>query len=62
MNIETEPLILRNWRTSIRLDSLQITTDQRNVASQRVAEKCGFLQVGSYVFDGIEINAYRLAL
>lgn len=49
-------------RGSIGLDSLLITTDERNAASQRVAEKCGFRFVGRYFYDNIESRAYRLRL
>ena len=40
------------------ISSLLITTDERNTASQRVAEKCGFKLIGHYN-DG---RAYRLTL
>lgn len=42
--------------------SLLITTDARNVASQRVAEKCGFVFVENYVLEGVDSKAYRLRL
>ena len=49
-------------RTELRLESLLITTDSRNMASRRVAEKCGFEFTGDYVLDGIQAKAYRLKL
>lgn len=49
-------------RDTLRLSSLLITTDSRNRASQRVAEKCGFEFVDDYIFDGIASRAYRLRL
>lgn len=45
-----------------RLQSLFITADSRNVASHRVAEKCGFKKIGDYVLDGVDSVAYRLSL
>jgi len=47
---------------SIGLQSLLITTDKQNIASQRVAEKCGFRFVEQYSYDNIESYAYRLNL
>ncbi len=49
-------------RDTLRLSSLLITTDARNRASQRVAEKCGFQFVEDYTFDGLASKAYRLLL
>lgn len=43
-------------------DSLLITTDSRNTASQRVAVKCGFHFIKDYINDGIPSKAYRLLL
>lgn len=45
-----------------QIKSLLITTDRRNVASQRVALKCGFAFVEAYDHDGIASRAYRLAM
>lgn len=45
---------------SMHLNSLLITTDARNAASQRVAIKCGFTQFDEYIHDGIPSQAYRL--
>lgn len=47
-------------RDTLGLRSLLITTDRRNVASQRVAEKCGFRFVADFVCQGTESRAYRL--
>ncbi len=44
------------------LDSLLITTDANNIASQRVAEKCGFNCIASYTYNGINSRTYRLNL
>lgn len=49
-------------RDVLGLHSLLITTDARNVASQRVAEKCGFHFIGNYVYDNVDSKAYRLSL
>lgn len=49
-------------RETMELSSLLITTDKRNVASQRVAEKCGFVFVEEYAYDNIVSCAYRLKL
>lgn len=62
--LTTEALegLVRHCRDSLKLRSLLITTDSRNIASGRVAEKCGFRFVGDYVCDGINSKAYRLEL
>ncbi len=49
-------------RAELRLNSLLLTTDCRNEASMRVAEKCGFKFLENYDKEGIASNAYRLAL
>lgn len=49
-------------RDVLSLRSLLITTDMRNAASQRVAEKCGFLPVGEFDCDGCPSMAFRRAL
>ncbi len=49
-------------RENMNLLSLLITTDSRNIASQRVAEKCGFQLVDIYFYDSVKSNAYRLNL
>lgn len=42
--------------------SLLITTDARNIASQRVAGKCAFAQFSDYEYDGIRTLAFRRTL
>lgn len=49
-------------RDCLRLKSLLLTTDSRNTASQRVAEKCGFQFLSYYDYDGIKSKSYRLKL
>ena len=49
-------------RNNIRLDSLLITTDAANKASQRVAEKCGFINFTDYDNNGTPSKAFRLSL
>lgn len=49
-------------KVALGLQSLLLTTDARNVRSQRVAQKCGFIQFGRYEFEGIDSLAYRLPL
>ena len=49
-------------RNVMKLKSLLITTDSRNIASQIVAEKCGFRFVENFNNDGIDSRAYRLIL
>lgn len=59
--LTTEALTaLIDYCRSIGLKSLLITTDTRNIASQRVAEKCGFRFIGNYSNEGIASKAYRL--
>lgn len=47
-------------RDTLQLAALWITTDARNIASQRVAEKCGFRFLENYTYNGTESKAYRL--
>lgn len=47
---------------NLRLDSLLITTDAANKASQRVAEKCGFVNFTDYDNNGTTSKAFRLWL
>lgn len=47
---------------SLSLRSLLITTDIRNKASQRVAEKCGFDFIEDYRSENIDSKAYRIML
>lgn len=49
-------------RDTLHLESLLITTDANNKASQRVAEKCGFHHIADYNFNGTDSHAYRLIL
>lgn len=49
-------------REYIGLKSLLLTVDGRNIASQRVAEKCGFQFVKNYDYDGVGSKSYRLKL
>lgn len=49
-------------RDNLSLKSLLITTDSRNIASQRVAEKCGFRLFDEYTYEGVSSKAYRLYL
>lgn len=42
-----------------KADSLLITTDASNIASQRVAEKCGFVRFDNFDFGEIPTYAYR---
>lgn len=64
MGITTEALeaLIGYCRENMNLESLLITTDSRNVASQKVAEKCGFHFMGNYFYDGVKSCAYRLNL
>lgn len=45
---------------NLRLDSILITTDANNKASQRVAEKCGFKFIADYDNSGMPAKAFRL--
>lgn len=50
-------------RERMRLDALIITTDALNVASGRVAMKCGFRHIDDYIMhDTTPSKAYRLIL
>ncbi|NPD92964.1 GNAT family N-acetyltransferase [Xylanibacter muris] len=49
-------------RDNMTCRSLLITTDVRNTASQRVAEKCGFRFLEDYKYEGMYGKAYRLNL
>lgn len=62
LTTEALEVLVEYCRNTLRLESLLITTDARNIASQRVAEKCGFLYVESYEYDGIRSNAYKHTL
>ncbi|MDE5653413.1 MAG: GNAT family N-acetyltransferase [Muribaculaceae bacterium] len=62
--LTTEALnsLIELCRNYLRLDSLMITTDTGNKASQRVAEKCGFVYFSDYDNDGTPSKAFRLKL
>lgn len=62
LTTEALGLLINYCRESLHLDSLLITTDTRNTASMRVAEKCGFKYIGEYVYEGISGKAFRLRL
>lgn len=62
MTTEAMRALIVFCRDTLRLDSLLITTDTRNIASQRVAEKCGFSFICDYVGDSTGGKAYRLSL
>lgn len=64
MGMTTEALTaLIEWcDKNLHLDSLLITTDANNIASQRVAEKCGFIHICDMDHEGIPIKAFRLNL
>lgn len=49
-------------RDRLNLQSLLITTDHNNTASQRVAEKCGFKFIEDYSNPDCSGKAYRLML
>lgn len=44
------------------INTLLLTTDANNIASQRVAEKCGFVRVDIFDYVGIQSCAYRRKL
>lgn len=48
-------------RDNLHLDSLLITTDAKNIASQRVAKKCGFKLIADYTYNDVDSHAYRLS-
>lgn len=64
MGLTTEALngLIEYCRGTLLLKSLLITTDARNVTSQRVAEKCGFGFIGYYTQADMDCKAYRLYL
>lgn len=62
LTTEALNIFIEYCRDTLRLDSLLITTDATNIASQRVAEKCGFRFIENYEYDGIHSKAYRLNL
>lgn len=60
--LTTEALkgLIEYYRDCKGVNSLLLTTDNRNIASQRVAEKCGFQFISDYEYDGISSKSYRL--
>lgn len=54
--------MLDHWRDSLGLKSLLLTTDARNAASRRVAEKCGFTPIARYTLNSTSSLAFRLPL
>lgn len=44
------------------INTLLLTTDANNIASQRVAEKCGFVRVDIFDYVGIQSCVYRRKL
>lgn len=64
MGLVTEALtaLIKYCRDTLHIDSLLITTDSRNIGSQRVAEKCGFKYDRDFMLDGIESKAFSLTL
>lgn len=48
--------------SSSEIDSLMITTDSRNIGSQRVAEKCGFRFAESFKNNGIDSKCFTIRL
>ena len=62
MTTEALAAIVGYCRSCLQLKSVLITTDSRNIASQRVAEKCGFRFMENYEFDGLASKAFRLNL
>ncbi|MDE6334420.1 MAG: GNAT family N-acetyltransferase, partial [Muribaculaceae bacterium] len=52
-----------DWcKSNLNLDSLLITADAANIASQRVAVKCGFALIADIDNDGIPTKVFRIAL
>lgn len=49
-------------RDTLHIKSLLITTDSLNIASQRVAAKCGFIHIADYDHEGTPSKAFRLSL
>lgn len=64
MGLTTEALvaIIAYCRETMGLTSLLITTDANNIASQKVAEKCGFNFIENCFYNGVKSRAYRLKL
>lgn len=62
--LTTEALkaVIGYCRNHLMLGSVLATVDVKNVASQRVVEKCGFCHIGDYAYDGVLCKAFRLVL
>ena len=62
--LTTEALkaVIGYCRNHLMLGSVLATVDVKNVASQRVIEKCGFSHIGDYAYDGVLCKAFRLVL
>ncbi len=62
--LTTEALkkLSEHLRDTSQLKSLLITTDARNLSSQRVAEKCGFKFIENYIYNGVCSKAYKIYL
>lgn len=62
--LTTEALeaIIEYCRVTKGLNSLLLTTDNRNIASQVVAQKCRFQFISDYECDGVSSKSYRLKL
>jgi len=62
--VATEALqaLISFCKNDLHLDSLLITTDAANEASQRVAAKCGFIHFSDYDNNGTPSKAFRLTL
>ena len=62
LTTEALDIFISYCRDNLHLDSLLITTDEKNKASQRVAQKNGFIFLEDYIYDGIPSKAFRLQL
>lgn len=62
--LTTEALkaVIGYCRNHLMLVSVLATVDVKNVASQRVVEKCGFSHIRDYAYDGVLCKAFRLVL
>lgn len=54
--------LMNHWSNYGTIRSLLITTDDNNLASQRVAYKCGFKLIDRYQYNGIPSSVYRAQL
>lgn len=62
--IATEVLqrFIQYCRDTLQLSSLLLTTLADNVRSRRVAQKCGFIPLGEFEYDGKPSIAHRLTI